>query len=87
MAYVGAVIQQFDFQIIHRPGISSGNADALTRRPYGTCSLNALSSAGLQTDQIHAFQRKDQEIGEIIDYLENDQLPADNTHTRRVLLA
>lgn len=81
------LIQQFDFEIIHRPGISNGNADALSRRPYGTCSLNALSSAGLQTDQIHAFQRKDQDIGEIIDYLEKDLLPADNTHARRVLLA
>lgn len=81
------LIQQFDFEIIHRPEISNGNADALSRRPYGTCSLNALSSAGLQTGQIHTFQRKDQEIGEIIDYLANDLLPADNTHTGHVLLA
>ena len=66
---------------------SNGNADALSCRPYGTCSLNALSSAGLQTHQVHAFQWKDQEIGKIIDYLENDLLPADNTHARRVLLA
>ena len=81
------LIQQFDFEIIHRAGISNGNADALSRRPYGTCSLNALASAGLQTHQIHAFQRKDQEISEIIDYLENDHLPTDNIRAKHVLLA
>ena len=43
------LIQQFDFEIIHTAGISNGNAEALSRRPYGTCSLNALSSTGLQT--------------------------------------
>lgn len=58
-----------------------------SRRPYGTCSLNAISSAGLQTDQIFAFQRKDQQIGEIIDYLENNCLPSDNTHAKRVLVS
>ena len=81
------LIQQFDFEIIHRAGVANGNADALSRRPYGTCSLNALSSAGLQTDQIHVFQRKDQEIGEIIDYLENNCLPSDHAQARRILLA
>lgn len=81
------LIQQFDFEIIHRAGVSNGNADGLSRRPYGTCSLNALSSAGLQVDQISSFQRKDQGIGEIIDYLENNVLPSDNTHAKRVLLS
>lgn len=41
----------------------------------------------MQIDQINAFQRKDQEIGEIIDYLENDHLPADNVRAKRVLLS
>lgn len=56
------LIQQFDFEIIHRAGLANGNADALSRRPYRTCSLIALSSAGLQAHQIHTFQRGDQEI-------------------------
>ena len=81
------LIQQFDFEIIHRAGISNGNADALSRRPYGTCSLNALSSAGLRADQIYAYQRKDQEICDIIDYLEENRLPQDNAQAKRVLLS
>lgn len=81
------LIQQFDFEIIHRAGVANANADAFSRRQYGTGNLNALSSAGIQTDQIHAFQGKDKEIGEIIDYLENNCLPTDNTHARRILLA
>lgn len=68
------LIQQFDFDIVHRPGTKNGNADALSRRPYGTYSLNALESAGLQTQRVFALQRKDSDIAEIIEYLENEQL-------------
>lgn len=47
------LIKQLDFEIIiHRAGTSNSNADALSCRHYGTCSLNALSSAWLQIDQI-----------------------------------
>ena len=77
------LIQQFDFEIIHRPGKSNGNADALSRRSYGTCDLNAISSAGLQTERISEFQRKDPDLFEIIDYLENDLLPSDNGRAKR----
>lgn len=81
------LIQQFDFEILHRPGTFNGNADGLSRRSYGKCSLNALSSVGLQLDQISTHQRKDPEIGEIIDYLQNDFLPEDNARAKRVLLS
>ena len=36
------LLQQYDFEIIHRPGCQNGNADALSRRPYPTTNLNAL---------------------------------------------
>ena len=36
-------IQQFDFNIKHRPGITNGNAYGLSRRPYNVTSLAALN--------------------------------------------
>ena len=81
------LIQQFDFDIVHRPGTSNGNADALSRRLYGTCSLNALEHVGVKTKEIYDFQRRDSDLADIIDYLENDQLPHDNVRAKRVLLS
>ncbi len=59
----------------------------MSRRPYGSCYLNAFSSAGLQTKRIYEFQRKDQDLCEIIDYLESDILPSDNGRAKRLLLS
>ena len=81
------LIQQFDFDIVHRPGVTNGNADALSRRSYGTCELNALDSPGLQSQRIHDFQRRDPDLWEIIDYLESERLPADNARAKRILLS
>ena len=68
------LIQQFDFNIVHRPCVTNGNAHALSRRSYGTCELNALDSPGLQSQRIHDFQRRDPDLWEIIDYLESDYI-------------
>ena len=81
------LIQQFDFDIVHRPGKSNGNADGLSRRSYGTINLNALDSAGLQTSRIFEFQRKDQDLSDIISYLEHDSLPYENVRAKRILLS
>ena len=81
------LIQQFDFDIVHRPGTTNGNADALSRRLYGTCSLNALEHVGVKTKEIYDFQRRDSDLADIIDYLENDQLPHDSVRAKRVLLS
>lgn len=80
------LIQQFNFNIVHRPGTTKGNADGLSRRPYGRFSLNALDSAGLRSQRIFEFQRKDPDIAEIIDYLEDDRLSSDQARARRLLL-
>ena len=68
------LIQNFDFDIIHRPGKANGNADALSRRPYGTCTINALDSPGVQARRIFEYQRRDPDLTDMIDYLEQDQL-------------
>jgi len=31
------ILEEFDFQIVHRPGVKHGNADALSRRPCRQC--------------------------------------------------
>jgi len=33
------ILEEFDFQIVHRPGRNHGNADALSRRPCRQCGL------------------------------------------------
>ena len=81
------LIQNFDFDIVHRPGKLNGNADALSRRPYGTCSLNALDSAGVQTNRIYEYQRRDPALSDLITYLEEDILPQDRTKARQLLLS
>lgn len=80
------LIQQFDFDIVHRPGKSNGNADALSRRLCDTCSLNALDSAGLQSDSVFRYQRKDPDLAELIEYLEEERLPSDKIRARQILL-
>ena len=45
------LLQQYDFEIVHRPGKVHGNADSLSRGPYVTSEFN--SSRGT----IHRFQR------------------------------
>ena len=42
------LLQQYDFEIIHRPGCQNGNADALSRRPYPTTNLNALGPVDME---------------------------------------
>ena len=65
----------------------NGNADALSRRPFGRCELNALDSPELQSKRVHDFQRSDPDLWEIIDYLESERLPADNARAKRILLS
>ena len=80
------LLQQYNFDIIHRPGCQNGNADALSRRPYPTTNLNALQQSEPETDKICEKQRKDPELSEIMDYIQNDSLPSSNAKARGILL-
>ena len=42
LAQWSSLLQQYDFEIRHRVGRVNTNPDALSRREYGTCTLNAL---------------------------------------------
>ena len=81
------LIHQFDFNIFHRPGVSNGNAGALSRRPYGTLKLDDLHSPGFQSKPVHDFQRTDPDLWELIDYLESEHLRVDNAGAKRILLS
>ena len=78
------LLQQYDFEIIHRAGASNGNADALSRRPYESI-VAAVDSPGVQTDRVRELQRQDPALADIIDYLEWEQLPANNKAAKTLL--
>ena len=81
------LIQQYDFDIQHRAGKSNGNADGLSRRHYGTFSMNAIGNSPFQGQRIVELQRRDTELADIISYLEHDVLPPDDTRARKILLS
>ena len=63
------LLQQYDFDIIHRAGVSNGNADALSRRSCDTI-VAAIDNPGVQVDRVHYLQRQDPALADTIDYLE-----------------
>ena len=79
-------IQQFDFDIKHRPGITNGNADGLSRRPYSVKNVAALDPlVSFSTDRICEMQQKDPELAQMMTYLETKKLPNDEKSSRFVL--
>ena len=78
------LLQQYDFEIVHRSGKSNGNADALSRREYYSV-LAALDTSGVQTDRIKDLQRKDPALADIIEYLEFEDLPEDSKAAKKLL--
>ena len=80
------LLQQYDFEIVHRPGKVHGNADSLSRRPYVTSEFNSLQREDPQVSKTQEMQRRDVELSEIIDFLESDVLPFDDQAARKVLL-
>ncbi len=79
-------IQQFDFEIKHRPGIANGNADGLSRWSYShTHLLAALNPHSMEIERIHKMQRKDSTLEPMITYLETKTLPEDEKLGRTIL--
>ena len=83
------LVQQHDFEIRHRPGISHANADALSRRPYNLPppSISAYDIPGVQIDRVRHLQRRDPDLADLIDYLETSRLPARDNIARSLLLS
>ena len=78
------LLQQYDFVIIHRAGHSNGNADALSRRPYGPV-IATFDSSGVQIERVRDLQRRDPALADIIEYLEWEELPANNKKAKALL--
>ena len=93
-------LQQYDFEIIHRPGTANGNADALSRRSYSELksdsgeSQSEISLPVASMDHpcppaqtLYDLQRKDSDLHAIIEYLETSQLPEHDPKARALLLS
>ena len=78
------LLQQYDFEIVHRSGTSNGNAHALSRREYDSV-VAALDTSGVQTERIKELQRKDPDLADIIEYLEFEDLPEDSKAAKKLL--
>ena len=54
--------------------------------PYPTTKLNVLQQSEPESDKIREKQRKDLELSEMIDYIQDDILPSNDAKARRILL-
>ena len=66
------LLQQYDFNIVYRPGRIHGNADCLSRRPYDSFEIRSLKKEEPQTPHTPEMQRRDPELATMIDFLKND---------------
>ena len=80
------LLQQYDFNIVHRPGRNHRIADCLSRRPYDSCEISSFKKEP-QTLHTQEMQRRDPELAAMIDFLENDILLTKDKDARKILLA
>ena len=78
------LLQQHDFTIQHRSGLTNGNADALSRRPYDSV-VAALDKPGLQIERVKELQRMDPSLVDIINYFETERLPNNSSAARAIM--
>ena len=91
-------LQQYDFEIIHRPGRLNGNADALSRRLYDA-PLSSVEKGGRLSvpvavrvppsppaQALNFLQCQDKDLAMIITYFETLQLPSSDTQARNLML-
>ena len=88
-------LQQYDFEIIHRPGTQNGAADALSRRRYLPSieqSCVSLPIAAVEHPcpppvNLCTLQREDVDLFAIIAYLETATLPDNDAKARSLLFS
>ena len=88
-------LQQYDFEIIHRPGAQNGAADALSRRSYPPSIEHSSVSLPVATVEhpcpppvnLRNLQREDVDLLAVIEYLETSALPDNDAKARSLLLS
>ena len=81
------LLQQYDFEIVHRPGKVHGNADSLSKRPYVTSEFNSLQREDPQVSKTREMQRRDVELSEIINFLESFAILPWHVYGRTTMVA
>ena len=62
------LLQQYNFEIVHRPGKEHNNADSLSRRPYeASPDVSSFQKEDPQVARTKELQKRDPELREIID--------------------
>ena len=81
------LLQQYDFEIFHRPGKEHSNADSLLRRPYeASPDVSSFSKEDPQVGRTTELQRRGLELREMIDFLENHVVPFNDKSVRKLFL-
>ena len=80
------LLQQFDFNIVHRPCRIHGNADCLSRRPHDSCEISTPKKEEPQMPHTQVMQRRDPDLAALIDFLKNDILLTHAKDARKILL-
>jgi len=62
------ILEEFDFQIVHRPGVKHGNADALSRRPCPQCGKEVENVIRIKNDRISGNSKRNYVDQEGIDW-------------------
>ena len=76
------LLQQYDFEVIHRPGKVHSNADSLSRRPYEfSADVSLFQKDDSQEAKTRELQRRDPELSEIMNVL-----PSTEKSARKLLL-
>ena len=88
-------LQQYDFEVVYRPGRSNGNADALSRLPLketDTTAADAVVAAAAaaaavdtDADDFAHKQRRDVYLAPLIKFLQDKTLPPEPAVSRRVV--
>ena len=81
-----------DLTIKHKPRKANGNADALSRNPYGVGQVGLVETEGNEEDclsdlaVVHKKQLEDPKLGLMVRYLTDGTLPLNQGVARRVVL-